>query len=224
MMLLALDTAANLCAACLCDPAGGHVLSRQVEDVGRGHAERLMDLVGAAMSEAGVGWSDISRIAVCVGPGSFTGTRIGVAAARGLALALSRPAVGVSSLEGLAAEARDHWPGRAVLAAIDARNREIFAVLYDEAGGEVLSPALISCEAAAGLAAKHQPVIAGSAAGILIDLAGPLDVAGCGRTADIAIYARLAAGRLPAGKPRPLYLRGSGAASQASYALPRQEA
>ena len=87
----------------------------------RARYEALMDVVGAALAAAGPGlaYADIGAIAVAVGPGSFTGIRVGVSVARGLALALKVPAVGVTTLEALAFEARDISGAKAVLAAID---------------------------------------------------------------------------------------------------------
>ncbi|MBE0692228.1 MAG: tRNA (adenosine(37)-N6)-threonylcarbamoyltransferase complex dimerization subunit type 1 TsaB, partial [Aquamicrobium sp.] len=84
MRLLAIDTAADLCAACVRDTDGGE-RGRSVLDLGKGHAEHLMGVIEAALREAGCGFADLDAVAVSVGPGSFTGVRVGVAAARGLA-------------------------------------------------------------------------------------------------------------------------------------------
>src|SRR5690242_6358756 len=101
MILLAIDTAANLCAASVHDSAADRELGREVLDIGKGHAERLMGVIGSALGQAGVGYRDLERIGVAVGPGSFTGVRVGVAASRGLALALGIAAVGVDTLEAI---------------------------------------------------------------------------------------------------------------------------
>src|SRR5690606_8172147 len=118
MKLLAIDTAANLCAACVYDTQAGE-RGRAVLDLGKGHAEHLMAVIEEALTAAGCAYTDLEAVAVSVGPGSFTGVRVGVSAARGLALALGIPAVGVSTLEALAAEARGDAP-RAVLARVEA--------------------------------------------------------------------------------------------------------
>src|SRR5262245_16487628 len=133
MKTLAIDCAASLCAACVYDADAGKELGRQVLDLGKGHAEHLMAVIEAALAHGGVAYRDLDAVAVSIGPGSFTGLRVGVSTARGLALALKIPAIGVTTLEGLAAEAAATFPGRAVLAALDAGREEIHAALYDKA-------------------------------------------------------------------------------------------
>ena len=100
--ILAFDTSAAHCAAALL--SGGRVVTR-CEAMGRGQAERLMPLVQQVLDEEGLGFADLDRIGVGIGPGNFTGIRISVAAARGLALSLGIPAVGVSGLRALQAGA-----------------------------------------------------------------------------------------------------------------------
>ena len=107
MKLLAIDTAAGPCAACVFDTGSGEVIGREVRDIGKGHAEQLMSVIDAAMRQASIGFAELGAVAVSVGPGSFTGVRVGVAAARGLALALKVPAIGVTTLEAIAADAND---------------------------------------------------------------------------------------------------------------------
>lgn len=133
------------------------------------HASRLMPLIVELMAQAGRGWPQIERLAVGVGPGTFTGLRIGVATARALAQSTGIPLVGVSTLESLALNAwrlRDHkqqQAPRVVLALLDARRGEVFAAAWSagETGLDfdtpVLEPAALAparlAEAAAGLPA-----------------------------------------------------------------------
>ena len=131
MKLLAIDTASSLCAACVADATTGEELGRCVEDIGKGHAERLMAVIGEALGQTGIGYRDLASVAVAVGPGSFTGIRVGVAAARGLALALKVPACGVTTLSAIAEEARMHFPERRIVAAIDAKRDELYVEDHD---------------------------------------------------------------------------------------------
>lgn len=225
MTLLAIDTAANLCAACI---YAERELGRAVIDIGKGHAEQLIPVIRQALAAAGCGFGDLTAMAVTVGPGSFTGIRVGVAAARGFALALKIPAVGVTTLEGLAAESRESYGAQPVLAALDAGRGELHAALYG-IGGEVLAAAAVfSLQQAAALARLHRPMLTGTAAEMIRDAAGGLtmlDIASHAATADIGVYARLALARRenPA-KPVPLYLRGADAKPQAGFVLPRRQA
>ena len=87
MNLLAIDTAASICAACVLDTTSGRERGRAVLDLGKGHAEHLMGTIGEALEKESLGYHELGMVAVSVGPGSFTGSRVGVSAARGLALA-----------------------------------------------------------------------------------------------------------------------------------------
>ncbi|WP_111558272.1 tRNA (adenosine(37)-N6)-threonylcarbamoyltransferase complex dimerization subunit type 1 TsaB [Paracoccus sediminilitoris] len=99
-LTLGFDTSAAHCAAALL--RGDEVLAERQEEMTKGQAERLMPLLEEMLAEAGVGWHDLSVIGVGIGPGNFTGIRIAVAAARGLALALKIPAIGISATEAAA--------------------------------------------------------------------------------------------------------------------------
>jgi tRNA threonylcarbamoyladenosine biosynthesis protein TsaB len=121
MLVLGINTVSDVCEAALV--RGSRLVAQRSEPMAQGHDARLAPLVDELMRAAGVGFADLDRIAVIVGPGSFTGVRVGVAFARGLALALDKPAVGVSSLEAIAfgSAAFGSW-GR-VLAAMPAKRR-----------------------------------------------------------------------------------------------------
>ncbi len=224
MKLLAIDCAASLCAASIFDADAGEELGREVLDLGKGHAEHLMAVIAEALRKAGVGYSDLGRIGVAVGPGSFTGLRVGVATARGLALALKIPVVGVTTLEALAAEARRDFPGRPVLAVLDGGRGEIHAALYDEGGVLRNGPAAMALDEAVGMAAERKPVLAGTAAKSIAETVGsPLDIGPVAATADIAVYARLAVSKAPGERPKPVYLREADAKPQAGFVLPRAQ-
>lgn len=102
MLVLAIDTASIYCAVALI--RHNSVIARIDERMNKGHAERLIGQITQIMTQANITLDQVERIAVNVGPGSFTGVRVGVATARALALALEIPAVGVSALEALAVQ------------------------------------------------------------------------------------------------------------------------
>ncbi|TIW12143.1 MAG: tRNA (adenosine(37)-N6)-threonylcarbamoyltransferase complex dimerization subunit type 1 TsaB [Mesorhizobium sp.] len=224
MKLLAIDCAASLCAACVYDADAGKELGRELRDLGKGHAEHLMAVIETALQAASVGYPDLDAVAVSIGPGSFTGLRVGVSTARGLALALKIPAIGVTTLEALAAEGADAFPGRAVLAALDAGREEIHAALYDRALAETYGPSVATLSEAVTMAVNADAVLVGTAAPHITQAAErPFDTGPIAATADIATYARLAAAKGPGEKPKPLYLRGADAKQQAGFILPRQD-
>ncbi len=102
-MLLVLDTCFNACSAALYDEAAGHVVASEYEAMERGHAEALGPMVERLFAEAGLKPDQLSRIAVTNGPGTFTGLRIGLSFAKGMALALNIPLIGINSLTATAA-------------------------------------------------------------------------------------------------------------------------
>ncbi|MGB3417761.1 MAG: tRNA (adenosine(37)-N6)-threonylcarbamoyltransferase complex dimerization subunit type 1 TsaB [Mesorhizobium sp.] len=220
--LLAVDCSANLCAACVYDAGARRELGRAVLDLGKGHAEHLMAVIAVALEKAGIDYSGLGALAVSVGPGSFTGVRVGVSTVRGLALALKIPAVGVTTLEALAEETRGKFPGRPVLVALDGGREEIHAALYDEAMNLRYGPAVATLAHMTEMAVANTPVLSGTLAGkIAAAVGGSFDFGPLAATADIAVYARLAAGKEPGEKPHPLYLRAADAKPQAGFVLPR---
>jgi tRNA threonylcarbamoyladenosine biosynthesis protein TsaB len=122
MRVLALDTATEACSVAL---LAGHGIAGRFEEVGRAHADRILAMVDAVMSEAGLRLSALDGIAAGIGPGSFTGVRISVSVAQGLAFGAGLPVVGVTSLEALALKAIDSGASQA-LACLDARMGEVY--------------------------------------------------------------------------------------------------
>lgn len=136
-MILAFDTTMQACSAALW--RDGTVLAHRFEARRRGHAEALLPMIEDVRGEAGVGWHDIDVIAVTVGPGTFTGVRIGLASARGLALVTGAAVVGVTSLEALAAEAvaAGTKEGRLTVC-VDARRGQVYVQTFAvSAAGDV---------------------------------------------------------------------------------------
>jgi tRNA threonylcarbamoyladenosine biosynthesis protein TsaB len=231
MLVLALDTAGPDCAAALAreDEGGFRVLARRSERLGRGHAERLLPMVGEILRESRLTYADLQRIAVTTGPGSFTGVRVGLAAARALALALDIPAVGVGSLDALM---RGALPGRAdgsVAALLDARRGEVYAMARDIASRAVLlEPIAASPETiAARLGAMRKPlVLTGAGAPLVLAALGEAtaEIAGTSDVADIAEVAQLGIAASIGDPPLATYVRGADAKPQTGAAMARQGA
>lgn len=208
MPTLCLDTALAHCQAAVVE--AGTVLGSSVSDA-RGEAEAIVAHADAALAAAGLGFADLTRIAVTVGPGSFTGVRVGIAYAKGLAMALGIPAVGVPTLEALADMA-----GRPALAVVDARHGAVFAGLYLEAGAPAARLAKMPVAEAAELAAANGARIVGLADAIAAVGAGEA-VAGLSLTALAAAAERTDGPRAL----RALYLAEVDAAPQTHKALAR---
>ena len=207
MRVLAFDSCLGACSAALLDERG--VLAARHEAMQRGQAERLVPMVEEVRAEARLEWRQIDLICVTVGPGSFTGVRIGLAAAQGFALARDLPILGLSTLEALAAPLQ----GRAVLAAIDARRGQLYVQPFSADGTPLGPPQALAPEEAAALAPPEPFVVVGSGAlslmlhfpmgAVLMPAEPDARAFGC-----LALQRAAEASRTP---PRPLYLRGADA-------------
>ncbi|PWW00175.1 tRNA threonylcarbamoyladenosine biosynthesis protein TsaB [Hoeflea marina] len=228
MLILAIDCAQRFCAVALHDSATDTPIASRCPDIGRGHAELLPGIVAEVLALAGTDLAAVERLVVTTGPGSFAGIRVGVAFARGLALALSVPCVGVPTLMAMAqplARVRDS----AVMVALDARREHVWCAVVNADGGFAVPPCELKPEAAALLAATSDCLLAGSAAGQLVAIEPALQVrlAGGGLVhpdaPSIEAVARIGAGLDPAAyPPQPLYLRDPDAKPQAGFALARE--
>ncbi|WP_103332546.1 tRNA (adenosine(37)-N6)-threonylcarbamoyltransferase complex dimerization subunit type 1 TsaB [Pseudotabrizicola formosa] len=192
--ILAFDTSAAHCAAALL-LADGRCLIRR-EEMAKGQAERLLPLLEEVLAEANLGWRDLNAIGVGTGPGNFTGVRISVAAARGLALSLGVPAIGVTRLEALA-----HGLPRPVTVVEDARRDEVYVQHFSVGGPE---PAALRALAGLSVAGPVTGSAAGNVEGDAVAPAMPM----------VEAIARIAASRAqdPQPRPAPFYLRGADAA------------
>jgi tRNA threonylcarbamoyladenosine biosynthesis protein TsaB len=133
----------------------------------RGHAEALMPLIGRVIAQSGVAFATLDRIAVTTGPGSFTGLRVGLSAARGIALAADKPVVGVTTLTAFAAPIVSRNGEHPVVAAIDARHDHVYLQVVSGNGSSLIRPRLASIEEALGAWRFGAPYLVGNAAGIL---------------------------------------------------------
>ena len=205
MNILALDTCLGACSVAVW--TDGRALAAASEAMTRGHQERLAPMTREVMTKAGLVFADLDRIAVTVGPGSFTGLRVGLAFAKGLALALERPCLGISVLEALG---RGTVRSGFAAAAIDAHRGQVYLQVFID-GAPVMAPDVLPVEVAAARLAELYPggpaVLIGSGAPLL-QAALPGSAAEPDALPDpLAIAALAAAMRAPFAPPRPLYLR-----------------
>jgi tRNA threonylcarbamoyladenosine biosynthesis protein TsaB len=227
MRLLAIDTALAACSAAVLDTASGGILAGESLPMLRGHAEALIPLLGRVMQQSGLAFADLDRIVVTTGPGSFTGLRVGIAAARGLGVATGVPVAGVSTLSAYAAPylgADDRSP---VIAAIDARHGHVYLQVFAPGGRTLIAPRLAPLQDAVHAASDTAACIAGSAAQAVADNlpeTAPAPATIDARQApDIGWVAQIGAvAPETASPPKPQYLRAPDAQPQNAAALPRR--
>lgn len=227
MLILAIDTALEACSAALYDTETGVARAGESLAMGRGHAEALVPLLKRVMSAAGATFKDVDSYAVTVGPGSFTGLRVGLSAARSFGLATSRPVIGISTLATLAAPLfadDDHIP---VAAAIDAHHDNVYLQMIGPGGRLLVGPRAMTAREAARAVAIGPVRLVGSGAA-LIAQNWP-----SGERPALEIYpeampdpvwlARLASVADPGrSEPKPLYLREADAKPQTAGRIARR--
>lgn len=227
MNILAFDTCLDACSAAVRSVSAG-TLAAACEPMPTGQAERLVPMISEVMAAAGVTFADIGRIAVTVGPGTFTGTRISIAAARALALAADVPVVPASSLAVIAEQAVRHLPKAprvdSIAVALDARRSQIYWQRFALSGGlaPLCEPQVLSPDMAALQIADGPCLIAGSGAGMV-------DGHGAGQHVIIETVrlplaedlAAMAAHLQPVASPKPLYLRPADAKPQVGKSVAR---
>ncbi len=227
MRVLAIDTALAACSAAVLDTEYGGIVAGESLPMTRGHAEALMPLLKRVMDAASLTFSDIDRIAVTTGPGSFTGLRVGIAAARGIALAADKPAVGLSTLSAYAAPHMAADERFQVVAAIDARHAHVYLQVFSPGGRTLTAPRLAALGEAVQAAAAAPSCIVGSAAqavaaGLSRSAAAPAAV-DARAAPDIAWVARMGAVVPEDQAPlKPQYLRAPDAQPQNAAQLPRR--
>jgi tRNA threonylcarbamoyladenosine biosynthesis protein TsaB len=212
MLILAIDTALDACAAAVLDTDSYKVIAQESQAMKRGHAEALMPLVARVMKESGIAFDALDRIAATTGPGSFTGLRVGLSAARGFALAANKPVVGVTTLAAYAAPHVSEHGEHPVITAIDARHDHVYLQVVTGNGEPLVTPRVAPMEEALATSRFGAPLLVGNAANMLAerwpkDAAAPVKVEQQAAP-DITWVAWLAAAVDPAiATPRPLYLR-----------------
>ncbi len=214
MKLLALDTATASCSAAVW--VDGTIRARRLRPMARGQSEALMPMVVSVLAEAGLAFADLDAVAATVGPGAFTGLRIGLAAARAMALAAHLPCLGVTTLEAVAANVPEaERQGGAVLVALDAKRADLYAQVFSAALEPLTEPKAVLPADLAGLLPGGPVIVAGDgaarAAQALAEVGIETRLSAAPGLPDAAMVAAIAAGRQQAGRPalppEPLYLR-----------------
>jgi tRNA threonylcarbamoyladenosine biosynthesis protein TsaB len=210
MRILAIDTSLAAASACVLD-AGSEPLARETIWLERGHDQTIVPLIDRVVSSVEGGARSIRRVAVTVGPGSFTGIRIGISAARAIGLALGVPVVGVSTLAAYVAPIALDWSEGIVAAGIDARHGRLFVAAF--ANGKPVFPPRVASprEAVRAMGSGPLRLVGPSAAALAIEaweMGLAAEVVDSAAAPDIASVARLGLVADPStAPPRPLYLR-----------------
>lgn len=219
MTHLVIDTSARFCSAGLFSAEGACLAARE-DDIGRGHAEHLPLLVPDLLSGAGMAFADLSAVIVTIGPGSFTGIRVGIAYARGLGLALGVPVTGVTTLETLAMQAlREAGSGKRIGVVTDGGRGEYRAEVFGAGGRAPGEPFAGNAETVIAAFAGAVDLVAGDGASLLAGMPAVAADRPVGHAVDVA-----AAGLRFAHAPVPFYMRGADARPQDGFALERERA
>jgi tRNA threonylcarbamoyladenosine biosynthesis protein TsaB len=212
MLILAIDTALDACSAAVLDTDASKIVAQESQPMKRGHAEALMPLLARVMKVSGVAFASLDRIAVTTGPGSFTGLRVGLSAARGIALAAGKPVVGLTTLTAYAAPIVTENGAHPIISAIDARHDHVYFQVVGGDGSSLIRPQVAPIAEALAASKFGAPHLVGNAANILAgrwpaDAPPPFRIDP--QTApDIAWVAWLGAAVSPEMAPaRPYYLR-----------------
>ncbi len=227
MRILAIDTSLAACAACVLDTDGATVLARESLAMDRGHAEALLPMVDRVASATEGSFGALDRVAVTIGPGSYTGLRIGISAARAIGLAAGVPVVGVATLSAyLAPLLAGEMRGLAGVA-IDAKHGQIYVQVVAPGGRTIIPAGLMGLRETVRLMGSGPVHLTGSAAPMLALEAMTQGieafVADAPMAPDITWVARLGGAADPAqALPKPLYLRGPDAKPQDAARIARR--
>lgn len=223
MLILAIDTALEACSAAVLDTEAGVLVAHESVPMVRGHAEALMPLVARVMANSKLGFSAIDRIAVTTGPGSFTGLRVGLSAARGLGLAAGKPVVGLTTLAAFAAPLVAEDRSSPIISAIDARHDHFYFQVLGGDGSGLIAAQVAPISEVLRAERFGSPRLVGNAAAMIAerwpsDAPAPISVSTTAAP-DIAWVAWLGAAADPAvSPPLPTYLKAPDAKPQAALA------
>jgi tRNA threonylcarbamoyladenosine biosynthesis protein TsaB len=226
LRILAIDTALGACAACIVQADQPEPLAAEAILMERGHAEALLPLVDRIVSGVEGGFSSLDRVAVTVGPGSYTGIRIGIAAARAIGLAAGIPVVGVATLSAYLAPLMTRESRGLLAAAIDAKHGQVYLQAVAPGGRTIIAPALMGVREAVRILGSEPVQLVGSGAALVAPECWTqgvdAQISGAPPAPDIAWVARIGALADPAqALPKPLYLRAPDAKPLDANRVPR---
>jgi tRNA threonylcarbamoyladenosine biosynthesis protein TsaB len=225
--ILAIDTALGACSACVLDAGEPEPVAIEQTAMDRGHAEALMPMIERVMAATEGGFSSLDRVAVTIGPGSYTGLRVGISAARAIAFAAGIPAVGVSTLAASAAPLIGREGGRVVAAALDARHGQVWFQALNAQGKQLVSVRQVNHRDAARAIGAGPVSLVGSAALAVANEAWAIGldaiVVDDRKAPDVIWVAHLGLIADPeTAPPRPLYLKPPETTPQDRARLPRR--
>ncbi|HEV2512808.1 tRNA (adenosine(37)-N6)-threonylcarbamoyltransferase complex dimerization subunit type 1 TsaB [Bosea sp. (in: a-proteobacteria)] len=227
MRILAIDTALGACSACVLDGSDPAPLAIEQTAMERGHAEALMPMIERVMAKVEGGFSSLDRVAVTIGPGSYTGLRVGISAARAIAFAAGIPAIGISTLAASAAPFIGREGGRVVAAAVDAKHGQVWFQAMNAQGKQLVSVRQVNHRDAARAIGAGPVSLVGSAALAVANEAWAIGldalVVDDAKAPDVTWVARLGMIADPdSAPPRPLYLKAPETTPQDRARLPRR--
>ncbi len=226
MRVLAIDTSCGASSVAVCESGRREPLAEESAVMARGHAEALAPMAERVMARIEGGFASIDRVAVCVGPGSFTGIRVGLAMARAIALTLEKPVVGVPTLAAFAgALLRDPKPG-VIAAVIDAKHGSVYFQLFEASGRQILTPRVVSLRDAVRAIGGGPTRLTGDAAALVAEEAAragvEFDASQAAAFPDIAAVAQLGLAADPEAWPAtPLYVKAPDAQPSGGGAIAR---
>jgi tRNA threonylcarbamoyladenosine biosynthesis protein TsaB len=198
------------------DTVTGAVMSSRTLDLGRGHAEKMIDVIGGVFEDAGGNYASLTGLSVCVGPGSFTGIRVVLATATGLSIALGIPVIGVTALQASALQALPIAGGKPILSLIDAHRGDVYIQSFSADALPVGHPCQIPLQEAAALASAGSYFLCGSVTPMVTGQPAADEL--LPSVNSVALAALNPAMTVPA---KPLYLRKPDAKPQESYTQAR---
>lgn len=227
MRILAIDTALGACSACVLDAGETAPIVREQVAMERGHAEALMPMIERVMNAVEGGFASLDRVAVTIGPGSYTGLRVGISAGRAIALAAEIPAIGVTTLAATAAPLVGREQGRVIAAALDAKHGQVWFQALNAQGKQLVSVRQVSYRDAARAIGAGPVSLVGSAAMAVASEAWAIGldafVVDETKAPDVTWVARLGLVADPeTAPPRPLYLKAPETTPQDRARLPRR--